>query len=135
MDAILFLCRREDAREVAASDDLPVEPCSDPVRVEDATPLAQLASILGVDRKPRPLRDASCRSFPVWDLGSEITRRIAQLDDAEIDDAAERWLKDCETSLDADLYELACCLGDLRAAIRQGEVGETLFVLLEERAW
>ena len=31
--------------------------------------------------------------------------------------------------------ELAACLGDLREAIRAGDEGETLFVLLEERAW
>lgn len=71
----------------------------------------------------------------MWDLGPELTDRVAALADDEIDDAAERWQKHAETSLDADLYELACCLGDLRETVRAGPEGCTLFVLLEERGW
>ena len=136
MDALFFLTRREDALNVASSDDLPWEPVTDALSLEDPSPLVGLAEVLGVEPRVRPLRDATCRSFPVWDLGSEITRRIAGLDDTEIEDAAERWQKRNGPALDADLYELAGCLGELRESIRAaGDEGETLFVLLEERAW
>lgn len=135
MDALFFLSRREDALGVAASDDLPSEPVADALRMEDPSPLSGLADLLGVSPSVRPLRDATCRSFPVWDLGPRLALRIAALGDDEIDDLAERWQKHAETSLDADLYELVGCLGDLREAVRRGSEGECLFVLLEERAW
>jgi hypothetical protein len=135
MDALFFLSRGEDALGVASSHDLPVEPIGAPLRIEDPSPLAGLSLVLGVERRARPLRDATCRSFPVWELGRDLTRRIGGLDDADLDRAAEQWLKHDETSLDADLYELASCLGDLRDAIRAAEREEALFVLLEERAW
>lgn len=135
MEALFFRCLREQAVGVASSDDLPTEPVADALRIEDPSPLAGLARLLEVDRHPRPLRDATCRSFPVWDLGRDLGLRIAGLDDDEIDDLAEAWQKHDETSLDADLYELAECLGDLREAVRAGEARESLFVLLEERAW
>ena len=135
MDALFFLTRSEDALGVASSDDLPTEPVADALRLEDPSPLLGLARVLGVEARVRPLRDATCRSFPVWQMGSELSHRIAGLDDAEIDAAAERWQVHSETSLDADLYELTGCLADLRNALRGGDTGERLFVLLEERAW
>ncbi|MEE2674526.1 MAG: hypothetical protein VX466_12070 [Myxococcota bacterium] len=135
MDALFFLARREDALNVASSDDLPSEPVADALRIEGPAPLVGLGEILEVERRARPLRDATCRSFPVWDVGSGITQHIAGLDDDGVDDAAERWWKRHAKSLDADLFQIACCLSDLRDAIREGDPGETLFVLLEERAW
>jgi len=120
---------------VASSDDLPSEPVADALRLEDPSPLLGLAHAFGVDGEIRPLRDASCRSFPVWQLGCAITASIAGLEDAEIDAAALRWREHSEASLDADLYELAGLLADLRAAIRNGDSGERIFVLLEERAF
>jgi hypothetical protein len=135
MDALFFLTRREAALGVAASDDLPSEPVADALRLDGPSPLLGLAEVLGVEARIRPLRDATCRSFPVWELGPELTRQIAGLDDAAIDAAAERWLKHADASLDSDLYELASLLTDTRDAIRAGDAAETLFVLLEERAW
>lgn len=135
MDALFFLTRRDEALGVTSSDDLPSEPVADALRLEDPSPLTGLADLLDTSSRARPLRDATCRSFPVWELGLELTRRIASLDDEEIDDLAERWQKNAETSLDADLYEIAGCLGDLREAILRGSEAESLFVLLEERAW
>jgi len=120
---------------VASSDDLPSEPVADALHLDDPSPLLGIAHALGVAAKIHPLRDATCRSFPVWQLGREVTRCLAELDDEEIDDAAERWRKHSETSLDADLYQLAGCLADLRNAVRNSDSGERLFVLLEERAW
>ncbi len=135
MHAFFFLARREDALGVTSSHDLSCEPATEALRVEEPSPLAGLGHVLEVRTGPRPLCDATCRSFPVWDLGRDLTRKIGGLDDAEIDDAAERWQKHDETSLDADLYELVTCLGDLRDAVRAAEEGERLFVLLEERGW
>jgi len=135
MDALFFLTRREDALGVASSDDLPSEPVADALRLDDPSPLRGLATAVGVEARIRPLRDATCRSFPVWELGLEVARRIAGLADDAIDEAAVRWLKQAEASLDADLYELSSCLSDLRDAIRAGGDAESLFVLLEERAW
>jgi hypothetical protein len=135
MDALFFLARHDDALGVTSSEDLPSEPVSEALRLEDPSALAGLAEVLGVQHEVQPLQDATCRSFPVWDLGAAITARIAELDDTEIDDAAETWLKHNETSLDSQPYELACFLGDLREAIHSGYEGEILFVLLEERAW
>jgi len=135
VDALFFLTRSEAALGVASSDDLPSEPVADALHLEDPSPLLGLAGVLGVEAKIRPLRDATCRSFPVWRLGPEITQCIAGLDDAGIDAAAERWLEHSRASLDADLYELARCLADLQSAIRSGDAAEKLFVLLEERAW
>jgi len=132
---LFFLTRREDALGVASSDDLPSEPVADALRLADPSPLSGLVDAVGAETRIRPLRDATCRSFPVWELGHEVARRIAGLEDAAIDAAAERWLKHAETSLDADLYELASCLTELRDAIRAGGDSESLFVLLEERAW
>lgn len=135
MDALFFLACREDAMGVSASDDLPSAPVANALRLENPSALRELALILEVERPPRPLRDATCRSFPVWELGPALSNRICALSNAAIDDTAEQWQKSAETSLDADLYELAGCLGDLREALRASAASESLYVLLEERAW
>jgi len=135
MDALFFLCGREQALGVSASDDLPAEPVAEALQLDDPSPLLNLAEALGAESAIRPLRDATCRSFPVWDLGDEVAAHIAALDDDEIDAAAERWHAKGATCLDADLYELSSCLGDLRDALHSRGAGERLFVLLEERAW
>jgi hypothetical protein len=135
MDALFFLARREDATGVAASDDLPSEPVTDALRLQDPSPLAGLAEVLGLEAKLRPLRDATCRSFPVWEFGGELLQRIAALEDDEIDVAGEQWRKHAGTSLDADLYEVTSCLTDLRDAASGRDALESIFVLLEERAW
>ena len=69
MDALFFLTRREHAVGIAASDDLPSDPVTDPLRIADPSALLSLAAAFGVDARTRPLRDATCRSFPVWELG------------------------------------------------------------------
>lgn len=135
MDALFFWARREDALGVASSDDLPVEPAADALRFDGPSPVEALAEVLAVGSYARPLRDATCRSFPVWELAPALQRRIEGLDDSAIEDAAEAWHAHEASRLDADLYELACCLRDLRATIRTGDASEALFVLLEERAW
>ena len=135
MDAIFFSCLKAAAIGVGSSDDLPCDPATEPLRLSDLSPLVSLAHLLGVEDPPRPLRDATCRSFPVWTLGSELASQIRSLDDGAIDALAESWQKQSGSSLDADLFELCTCLADLRRALRGCDDGESLFVLLEERAW
>ena len=81
------------------------------------------------------IRDATCRSFPVWALGAEATRALGDLVGERADDVAARWHEAHGARLDADPYELACCLGELQSAIAGATSGDGLFVLLEERAW
>lgn len=135
MEALFFSSLPDEATTVTSSHDLPGDPISEALRIEDPSPLAGLARLMDAERDPRPLRDATCRSFPVWALGTDLSNRIGSLGDDEIDDLAERWQKHDEASLDADLYELASFLGDLREAVRRLEPAESVFVLLEERAW
>lgn len=135
MDALFFLTRREHALGVASCDDLPTEPVTDALALADPSAISALAAALGSTARLKPLRDATCRSFPVWELGPYLTGRIAAIDAAGIDTVSEAWRKQAGSGLDADAYELACCLTDLRAAVRAGSEGELLFVLLEERAW
>ena len=143
MDAVFFIAERADACRVGSSSELLSDPVGDPLRLADPMPLVGLAEALGVEHRVRPLRDATCRSFPVWDLGREIPIRLAVLDETEIDETAEQWHKSYPASFDADLYELTTCLTDLREAscevlrnaMGEGNSAEALFVLLEERAF
>jgi hypothetical protein len=135
VDAVFFVARSEDALRVASSANPDLYPAADPLSLADPSPLVGLGEILGADRRVGPLRDATCRSFPVWDLGSEITQRIAVLDDVELDQIACRWHEKHGKAFDADLYELSCCLTDLRDAIRASDAEHRVFVLLEERAF
>ena len=134
MEAVFFLARPEDAIAVASSDHLLPDPVGDPLRLSDPSPLVGLAGILGVGGRVDPLRDATCRSFPVWDLGPGILKRLSTLAEDEIDGLAQEWHEQNENRLDADLYELAMCLTDLREASRECECEQHLFALLEERA-
>jgi hypothetical protein len=139
VEAVFFVGGSVDALAVASSDDLDlalhVPLAAETLTLTDPSPLVGLGEILGADRRVGPLRDATCRSFPVWDLGSEIAQRLAALDDAMIDLVAARWHAKHASSLDADLYELSTCLADLRDAIRRADAGHRVFVLLEERAF
>ena len=138
MDAIFFACLREHAIGVGTADDLPCEPAGEPVRINSPGVLAALARILSGDGASavKPLRDATCRSFPVFEFASEVARRLAALPAPRIDETAESWLADaCCQGADIDLHETACLLTDIRDALRDSETREErLFVLLEEKA-
>ena len=136
MDATFFTTDLERALGVFTYDDLPVDPAGDPVRVPSPGFVFALIALLGGDRarQARPLRDATCRSFPIWDLGPHVSERLARADDPEIDTLAAAWLAMGE-AVDSDAYELALLLGEIRAALRCRAAGERLFVLLEERAF
>jgi len=135
VDALFFMAHPDAAAGVSSSHDLPTDPIAEPLRVETPSPVVALAEALGPGGRAGPLRDATCRSFPAWRFDAEIRRRVAALDDEAIDAIAERWMKLAGPDLDADLFELATCLGDLRDAVRSADPAERLFVLLAERAF
>ena len=138
MEATFFTCPREDAIGVSAIDDLPCEPAGEPVRIESTAVLSALARSLCGEGASRvePLRDATCRSFPVFEFTSNVPRTLAELAEARIDEIAESWLAVASwQGADIDLYETACLLADIRRALRASESPEAmLFVLLEEKA-
>ena len=96
MEATFFTCAREDAVGVSAIDDLPCEPAGESVRIESSGVLAALAHTLCGDGAGPvvPLRDATCRSFPVFEFAGDVPRALAALPDAQIDEIAESWLGD-----------------------------------------
>jgi hypothetical protein len=133
MDVVFFLSRAVDAVGVTSSHDPTVEPAADPLRVADPSVLLALCECLGVRARLEPLRDATCRSFPVLGLGADLARRLARLDDDGRDRIAADWKARAAEGLDADPWELACCLRDLGEAVRDADDGERLFALLEDR--
>jgi hypothetical protein len=138
MDATFFTAQRQDAMGVSAWDDIPDEPAAEPLRIADPRALTALGRLLCGEGVAgiAPLRDATCRSFPVWAFASALRCRIAELADEEIDPLAERWLQDPACAgMEGDLYELSTLLTDLRATLRdRQQPGEELFVLLEQKA-
>ncbi len=133
MEIVFFVAAPGEAACVASRDDLEVDLAAEPVRVDGPEALIGLISSLGFEggRGMRQLRDATCQSFPVWCIGRDVASRIAELDDETIDGIAKAW----HTDSDADLYEKASCLTDLRDALQARQAGERLFALLEERAF
>jgi hypothetical protein len=136
MDATFFSTDLDRALGVLAYDDIPVDPAGEPLRVPSPAGVLALVALLGGDRsrQSRPLRDATCRSFPIWDMGPHVVEGIAAADDAELDRIAVDWLSELGEA-DTDVYELALLLAEVRAALRSRAEGERLFVLLEERAY
>jgi hypothetical protein len=138
MDATFFTARPQEAMGVSAWDDIPDEPAGESLRIASPGALSALGRLLCGEtaRVVAPLRDATCRSFPVWAFDAELGRRIAELSDEEIDAVAERWLEDPGLQgTEGDLYEVATLLADLREAIRDRSGPEQqLFVLIEQRA-
>jgi hypothetical protein len=138
MDATFFTAPRHAAMGVSAWDDIPDEPAAEPIRLGDPAALSVLGSLLCPEGSApvAPLRDATCRSFPVWSFDPALSRRLAELDDTQIEGLAERWLEDpgC-AGMEVDLYELSTLLEDLRRALRERtDPEEELFVLLEQKA-
>jgi len=136
MEATFFACQRSEAMGVCAVDDLPCEPAGESLPIGSPGVLIALARILGAEAGVRPLRDATCRSFPVFEFASSVTRDLGQLSDSGIDDAAESWLADpCWQGCDVDLFEASTLLCEIRSALKAAESPEAgLFALLEEKA-
>jgi len=122
----------EEARRVESSDDLPGDLAAEPIAIDGPAALLDLGAALGVGdgRGVERLRDATCRSYPVWALSRPLCSRLESLGDDEIDDPAAAW----HTREDADLFERASCLRELRDALRARDEDERCYALLEERA-
>jgi hypothetical protein len=138
MEAIFFVSRPEDAMGVTCVEDLPGDSAAEPLLLESLGALSGLVEALlgGASDALRPMRDATCRSFPVWAFSDETHEAISQLDAVATEQVARSWHEYAADSLgDADLYDLSLCLEDLRDALRLRAPGERLFVLLEEKAW
>ncbi len=78
MDAVFFLAPRDRAVGVTSSRDLPVDPVAEPLRIEDPSPILGLAGVMGIREPVAPLRDATCRSFPVWEFGPLLSARVSR---------------------------------------------------------
>lgn len=131
MEATFFESSRGEAAGVASLDDLPGEPVGESLRFESLAWLRRLAELVGLPASDfgEPLRDATCQSFPVWELGDRMCERVARLSDQSLDVAAERWVD--AAVADADAHELCELLCALRQALAEGA---SLYVLIEEKA-
>ena len=130
MEAVFFVSAPESAVGVTCVDDLPGDPAGEALAVGSPAVLTALVELLEGGLL-QPVRDATCRSFPV-----ELGRAIAGLDTAGLDALADRWHARAARELgDAHPYDLSLCLGEIRDALLASAPGEQLFVLLEEKAW
>ena len=133
MEIIFFVATPGEACGVASSDDLPNDAAAEPIEADGLMALASMAEALGIDASgaATPLRDATCRSFPVWQVGGGVCRRLLSLDHQGLDECATKWAPNSA----ADPYERASCLSDLQTALREMTNEERLFALFEERAF
>jgi hypothetical protein len=132
VEIVFFLAHPSDARSVTSSHDLPGDPAAEPIAALGPRALLDLAVALSPDGATGfvPLRDETCRSYPVWAVSDPLRVRIESLDDEAIDALASAW----QPHADTDAWERATCLAALRDALRERDADETLFALLEERA-
>jgi hypothetical protein len=139
MEATFFVSNQKQAVRVRHYDDLPVDPIGEPLRIPSTKALVALATALsGEESGPmRPLRDATCQSFPIFTFEPAVVRALAKLSDEDMDEIAQSWLEGANWNEgEVDLYELSDFLKDLQeglGAIRN--LGERLFILLEEKAY
>jgi hypothetical protein len=123
---------------VASWDDIPTDPIGDPVRAESPALLTSLARILGSDggASVSPLRDATCRSFPVWEFDRALGQRLAGLSADALEALAAEWHEAAAAAQpEADLAELQELLAEIRSALADDGAGSSfLYVLLEEKA-
>jgi len=132
VEIVFFLAHPSDARSVTSSHDLPGDPAAEAIAARGPGALLDLAvAVAGEDATGfAPLRDETCRSYPVWSVSRRLSDRIEGLDDETIDAIAHAWRPHDDT----DAWERATCLAALRDALRDRDAGEGLFALLEERA-
>ncbi len=139
MEATFFVSNQKQAVRVRHYDDLPVDPIGEPLSIPSTKALVALASALaGEEQGPmRPLRDATCQSFPIFTFEPTVVRALAKLPEEKIDEIAQSWLDGANWDEgEVDLFELSDFIKELRdglAAIRN--LGEQLFILLEEKAY
>jgi len=132
------VAEREASLGVASWDDIPTDPIGDPVRAESPALLTALARILGSEGRASvsPLRDATCRSFPVWEFDRALGQRLAGLSAGALEALAAEWHEaSAAAHPEADLAELQELLAELRHALSaDGASGAYLYALLEEKA-
>ena len=132
VEIVFFLAHPSDARSVTSSHDLPGDPAGEPIAAHGPRALLDFAVALSPDAGMGfvPLRDETCRSYPVFSVSRRLCDRIEGLDDETIDGIALAWRPHDDT----DAWERATCLAALRDALRDRDADEELFALLEERA-
>ncbi len=141
MEATFFISSAGRAAGVMQYDDIPTEPIGEPLSMMSTQPLIALARAVGGEALEagslRPLRDATCQSYPIVQFEPAVVRALATLKDSDIDQIAEQWLELANwEDGEIDLYELSQCVEDLRAGLgRVRDLGERLYILLEEKAW
>ncbi len=141
MEATFFISHPRGAAGVLQYDDIPTEPIGEPLSMPSTANLIALAhAVLGEEAAGvalRPLRDATCQSYPIVSFEPAVIRGLATLKDSEIDEVAERWLEFSNwDDGEIDVYELSQCVEELRAGLAEvRDLGERLFILLEEKAW
>jgi hypothetical protein len=138
LEATFFIAPSAKASGVSSVDDIPGEPAAEPLVVASPGPLLVLTKLLGAagSGAVSPLRDATCRSFPVWEYRADVAATLSALSEEEIEGIAEALANDPSAAgMDADLFELATLLSDLGESLRSSSDPEDrLFVLLEEKA-
>ncbi len=141
MEATFFISSANRAAGVLQYDDIPTEPIGEPLSMTSTQPLVALArAVAGEERVAsslRPLRDATCQSYPIVQFEPVVVRALATLKDSEIDPVAELWLSLANWEEgEIDLYELSQCVEELRAGLGHvRDLAERLYILLEEKAW
>lgn len=138
MEAIVFGSTPRSATRIRSVDDLESEFVMEPLVVSSARVFGALATAAGLSGEAalKPLRDATCQSFPVWTMARALSELISRLDSEEVDELVERWRDHLgPEEIDADLYELSVWLLEWQDAFEECEGSdERLFVLFEEKA-
>lgn len=135
MEVTFFVCRSDDAVGVAHADDLPVDPAAEPLRMPGLETLRSLLVQLGGVEAARlePLRDATCQSFPVFELAAAAP--LGALAPDSVEPVAAAWRDQADWRGEPPDLDVLCeLLDDLRVAVAAAGGDEKLFVLLEEKA-
>jgi hypothetical protein len=139
MEATFFVAKQQQAIGVRQYDDLPVEPIGEPLEIPSFKTLVALAAAVSGDAQGpmKPLRDATCQSFPIFSFEPSVIKALANATEDEIDDIARLWLDDADwDDQGPDLYELSEFLRELKAGIGAiRNFGERLYILLEDKAY
>ena len=90
MEATFFVAKQQQAIGVRQYDDLPVEPIGEPLEIPSFKTLVALAAAVSGDAQGpmKPLRDATCQSFPIFSFEPSVIKALANATEDEIDDIA-----------------------------------------------
>ncbi len=139
MEATFFVAKQQQAVGVLNYDDLPVEPIGEPLKIPSFKTLVALASAVsgGAEDPIKPLRDATCQSFPIFSFEPSVVNALANAVEDDFDKIARLWLDTADwEDQGPDLYELSEFLKELKEGIGTiRNLGERLYILLEEKAY